>query len=268
MLSRRPLWDDEAAALDLAKGAGVHGAYVRNALAAGDGDGFLFACDSAGPGLVWIGPRGNLVVLGGEQLPPASVTGIVDHVFTLRLPWRIAMGPADLVDALRQRSVVPPLVCREQVYYQGSAQTAAAALVRDDMRRAQRADRDRLVQATLLLNASDLNLDPARVDRRWLRDTIDERIADGSTCVLGPVGGPLCKLDYGSDGPGGLMLEGVFTFAEHRGQGLAAALVASCLRAAPGAVLLHVGQHNHPARAAYERAGMQAAGSCRLLLLG
>jgi predicted GNAT family acetyltransferase len=31
---------------------------------------------------------------------------------------------------------------------------------------------------------------------------------------------------------------------------------------------LHVGQHNRPARAAYERAGMHEAGRCRLLLLG
>jgi predicted GNAT family acetyltransferase len=63
------------------------------------------------------------------------------------------------------------------------------------------------------------------------------------------------------------MLEGVFTFAEHRGQGLATALVASCLAAAPGPVCLHVGKHNRPARAAYQRAGMQVAGTCRLLLL-
>ena len=140
--------------------------------------------------------------------------------------------------------------------------------MRADVRAAQRGDRDRLVQATLLLNASDLNIDPARVDRRWLRDTIDERIADGTTRVLGPVGAPGCKLDIGSDGPGGAVIEGVFTFPEVRGQGLAAALVASCLAAATGVVSLHVGQHNRPARSAYERSGMHEQGRCRLLLLG
>ena len=168
----------------------------------------------------------------------------------------------------RERAPVPSLVCREQVYYEGSRGTAARELVRAELRPAQRADRDRLLQATLLLNASDLKLDPARVDRRWLRDTIDERIAEGSTRVLGPVGGPWCKLDYGSDGPGGRVLEGVFTFPEFRGQGLAAALVASCLAETPGGVLLHVGQHNAPARAAYARAGMTPVDTCRLLLLG
>ena len=177
------------------------------------------------------------------------------------------MGPKGLVEALQHRTAVPVLVNREQVYYVGSHSTAATELVHTGLRTAQRGDRDRLLQATLLLNASDLNLDPARVDRRWLRDTIDERIAEGTTRVLGPVGGVQSKLDFGSDGPSGLMIEGVFTFAEHRGQGLGTSLVASCLHAAPGEVLLHVSQHNRPARAAYERAGMQPAGSCRLLLL-
>ena len=109
--------------------------------------------------------------------------------------------------------------------------------------------------------------DQARVDRRWLRDTIDERIAGGLTRALGPVGGLRSKLDFGSDGPGGLVLEGVFTFPEYRGAGLASRLVATCLHRAPATVCLHVGMHNAPARAAYERAGMTLAGRCRLLLL-
>ena len=140
--------------------------------------------------------------------------------------------------------------------------------VRADVRPAQRADRDRVCQATLLLIQSDLNIDPARVDRRWLRDSIDERIEDGSTRVLGPIGAPECKLDFGSDGPGGLMIEGVFTFPAARGRGLASALVATCIaEAASHRVCLHVGEHNRPARAAYERAGMVEVDRCRLLLL-
>lgn len=64
------------------------------------------------------------------------------------------------------------------------------------------------------------------------------------------------------------MIEGVFTFPPARGKHLAASLVASCLAAAPHArVCLHVGMHNVPARAAYERAGMSVVDRCRLLLL-
>jgi len=129
------------------------------------------------------------------------------------------------------------------------------------------ADRNGLIQASLQLNQADLNVDPARVDRRWLRDAIDERIAADATRVIGAPGAVRCKLDLGSVGPGGTVIEGVFTFPQFRGQGLATDLVATVLHEIRGPAILHVGRHNRPARAAYERAGMQEVGGCRLLLL-
>lgn len=269
-LHRRELLADDPAALHLVQDAGVHGVYVHNALDAGDGDGFVLGNDAGDVGLAWFGPRGNLVVIAAEApLRSAPVAmAFAEAILTYGRPWRLAMGPTPVVDVLRERAPVVPLVCRDQIYYRGDAGSAATELFRGDVRPAQRADRDRLLQATLLLNASDLNIDPARVDRRWLRDTIDERIADGSTRVIGPPGGIACKLEIGSDGPAGGVLEGVFTFPEQRGQHFASRLVASCLAEAKAPMSLHVGQHNRPARAAYERAGMHEAGRCRLLLLG
>ncbi len=263
----RDLLYDDPGALALARSASAHGIYVHNALDRGEGEGFVVAGDGRDEAMVWIGPRGNLVVITAAAPPPRVAVRIVDEVFLRKRPWRIALGPAAIVDAMRDRLVVTPIAFRDQVYYLGKSAMAERLAPLGEVRAAQRADRDRLVQATLLLNQSDLNVDPARVDRRWLRDTIDERIQNGTTRVLGPVGGPWCKLDYGSDGPGGLVIEGVFTFAEERGKGHAAALVAACLGSAPGVVSLHVGKHNRPARAAYERAGMHEAGACRLLLL-
>lgn len=267
-LVTRDLLCDDPEAQALAVAAGPHGVYVQNALAAGEGDGVVLDAGDESAGLVWFGPRGNVVVVAGPQPSAGVARALATAVGEFARPWRIVMGPAEVVDVLRDRLAAPPLAWRDQVYYTGRAATAVQERARSDVRVAQRDDRDRLVQATLLLNASDLNVDPARVDRRWLRDSIDERIVTGSTRVIGPAGGPLCKLDFGSDGPGGLVLEGVFTFPEHRGRGLAAGLVASCLLKAPGEVSLHVGKHNRPARSAYERAGMTAAGGCRLLLIG
>ena len=77
-----------------------------------------------------------------------------------------------------------------------------------------------------------------------------------------------CKLDHGSSGPGGLVLEGVYSFPEVRGRGLATALVGSCIQAAGREASLHVAADNAPARRCYEQAGMREVGSCRLLLLG
>jgi GNAT superfamily N-acetyltransferase len=262
----RPLVpQDDPGALALAMAAGAHGVYVHNALARGEGEGFAMEQDGAERGLCWFGARGNLIVLAGPTLAGDEVAAAIQRA---RLPWRIAMGPPAAVDALAGLCTGRPLVHRDQVYYACAPHAATTALVHRGVRAAERGDRDRLMQATLQLNDSDLHVDPRRVDRRWLRDSIDERIATRTTRVLGPVGAFDCKLDFGSDGPGGLMLEGVFTFPAVRGGGLATALVASCIAAAPGAsVCLHVGRHNEPARHAYERAGMREAGSCRLLLL-
>ena len=264
-LSTRPLLYDDPAVLFLAKEAGAHGVYVQNALAEGEGEGFVVLQRGTARGLCWFGARGNLVVIAPEDIHGGL---LADRVQSSGHPWRIAMGPTEVIDALADRCGREPLVHRDQVYYAGSAATAARDLVRQDVRTAERGDRDRLLQATLQLNESDLNIDPARVDRRWLRDSIDERLANGTTRALGPVGSLDCKLDFGSDGPGGLVIEGVFTFPPARGKHLAASLVASCLAASPHArVCLHVGMHNVPARAAYERAGMSVVDRCRLLLL-
>lgn len=264
----RALLADDAEAEAMAQHAGAHGVYVANAFANGDIDGFVCSREGHAPVLCWFGARGNAVLIGPDAVEPPMVDAVTEAIVRHRRTWRIVMGPRVLVEALRARVPQTPLVLRDQVYYQGSAATAADDLRRDDVRSAQRADRDRLVQATLLLNHSDLNIAPAQVDRRWLRDTIDERIADGSTRVIGPLGSVHCKLDLGSHGPGGTVLEGVFTFPDQRGRGLATALVASQLVAAKGASCLHVGVHNTPARAAYERAGMAEVGRCHLLLLG
>ena len=256
----------DAVAVAMATAAGPHGVYVRNALAGAEGVAFVAGRGGAPEALVWVGPRGNLVAVVEPSADAALAGPLADEIARRALAWRIAMGPAAVLACLRDRLARAPLAYRSQVYCVGDAATADRARRSGDVRRAQRADRERLMQATLLLNESDLNVDPARVDRRWLRDTIDERIADGTTLVIGPPGSVQCKLDLGSDGPGGLVIEGVFTFAEHRGRGLAAALVASVLADARGAVCLHVGERNLPARRAYATAGMAETGRCTLLL--
>jgi len=263
--STRPLCGDDQEAQTLAVAAGAHGVYVHNALDRDEGEGAVLVLDGVACGLVWFGPRGNLVVIAPAEIDPEAVA---DAVNLVRRPWRIAMGPGPVVDALRGRCPGKPLLHRDQIYYACAPADVPPDRISPDARSAQRADRDRLVQATLLLNQSDLNIDPARVDRRWLRDSVDERIADGTTRVLGAIGAPDCKLDFGSDGPGGAVIEGVFTFPQARGRGLATTLVASCIAGASAPrVCLHVGLHNTPARAAYERAGMVAVDRCRLLLL-
>lgn len=271
----RPLlpWDRDAA-LVLASSAGVHGVYVTNHLQAPDSAGTdaaevlaLWGQEQL-VGLCWFGGRGNLVVIEREPLPPDAVA---DAIGKCLWSWRIVLGRPAVVKALAMREAVRPLVHREQVYYAAAPDDMPAALVRDDIRRAERADLGALVDAALRLNESDLQVEARRVNRAWLKEALLGRILEGSTHVLGPVGRPLSKLDIGSQGAAGLVLEGVFTFAEARGQGLAAGLVATIGREVGRGlptVCLHVAATNASARAAYERAGMREAARCNLLLRG
>ena len=266
-LRARRLRREDAPAAALAEAAGVHGVYVRNALDAGQAVGLVFELRGEVVVVAWFGPRGNLVLIRavGASL---SEELVADEVLKSRLTWRIALGDAGLVDALQRRRRHAVLTYRNQIYYAGVASDAAPELIRGDVRSPSISDRERLARATLALNASDLNIAPERVDRRWLHNTIDERIREGSTRVIGEAGALQAKLDFGSSGRGGVILEGVYTFPESRGRGFAAGLVATCMAASPVETSLHVAEDNLAARAAYERAGMREVGACRLLLLG
>jgi GNAT superfamily N-acetyltransferase len=255
---------DSGEVLELARAQGAHGVYVGNAIAAREGEVVALLGRDQLLGCLWFGPRGNLIVLEREPLDPELVA---DAVHLSRWPWRIALGPRGPLAALAQRTLARPLVLRDQVYHACHSAAVPSAVIDPEARTAQRADRDRLMAATLELNRVDLNVDPRRVDRRWLRDMVDSRIGDGTTLVHGAPGELVCKLDIGSRGPFGTMIEGVFTFADQRGRGLATALVAAAAAQALGFVCLHVAADNEAARRCYERAGLVEVARCRLLLL-
>ena len=93
---------------------------------------------------------------------------------------------------------------------------------------------------------------------------------EGATWVTGPPGDLQSKLDYGSAGSDGVVLEGVYTLPAARGKGLATHLVASCCHQLSGRapmVCLHVDESNGSARRAYEKAGLEPVGECRILLV-
>lgn len=248
----------------LADAQGLHGVYLRNDLERGLGEAMLLWGEDRLLGCAYFGARGNLLLAEREPLDPAR---LADAVHQSGWPWRIAMGAGPAIDALATRLLAPPLVHRDQIYY-GSAPHEAAILPRaDEVRPARRADKDLLVAATLDLHLQDLAIDPRRVDRRWLSDMLAQRIAEGSTLVLGPSGAFHSKLDLGSQGAAGVVIEGVYTFPTARGHGHAAALVAGAVRSQPGPVVcLHVSAANLSARAAYARAGLCPERTWRLLL--
>jgi predicted GNAT family acetyltransferase len=125
--------------------------------------------------------------------------------------------------------------------------------------------------AALHLNQSDLHVDPWCVDRDWLKRSIKARIRKQTTYVIGPLGKPIAKLDLGSVGPSGVVIEGVYTWPHQRGRGFAASLVAAVAQEKlvdHPRVCLHVAASNAAARRTYEKCGMVEAGVCQLMLRG
>ncbi len=269
-LVARPLEPgDLAGAFAIAAGVGAHGVYVANTLRRASGGGGEVMVLSGGDdllGLAYFGGRGNLVVIERVPLDGAAVAAAVRQ---LGFAWRIALGPEASMRALAATEPRPPVLHRQQAYYGVRPLDVSAALVRADVRRAERRDRARLLEAALDLNESDLRIDPVRVHRPWLRDAIRRRVQAGETFVVGAPGRFVAKLDVGSDGPCGLVVEGVYTFPEERGRGFATGLVATVARGCAGPlVCLHVAEDNAPARRAYERAGLRPMGGCALVLRG
>jgi ribosomal protein S18 acetylase RimI-like enzyme len=269
-------------ALAFAQRAGVQGVYVANGLstasAAAGGPELerdareivlLHGADAL-LGVVYFGTRGNLVALTEPGVSPEAL----GRVLFDGPDWRIALGPEPALARVARRDVTPPIVFREQLYYAVEERQAVEALagLPTEVRPADRRDVDALVRAALDLNEADLHVAPWRVNRAWLRDSVRERVEEGRTFVVGPIGRPQVKLDLGSVGPAGAMIEGVYTFPAARGQGLAAALVARVASAeferGRPLVCLHVDARNASARRAYEKAGLRVVDTCWLLLRG
>lgn len=277
-------------AQEVAAATGPHGVYVRNSLvraaAAESGESAartareesgtdqVYALHGAERmlGLVFFGARGNLIVV--ERDPVAAVR-LCTEIRSCPWEWRIALTRPEVADELRVGEPRPPLVSREQVYYGADRADVTRDLVSDEVRLATKRDAKVLIEAALDLNESDLSVARWRVNRTWLRDTVKRRIRFEQTYVIGPVGAPVCKLDLGSVGAAGVVLEGVHTEPAARGRGLASTLVATVMARfldgevdglAPETACLHVGGANAAARRAYERAGMTERGRCHLLL--
>lgn len=258
-------------AIAFARNAGVPGIYVQNHLLAHPdlaGRAEILALHGRDDlvGLVYCGDRGNLILLTDPDLDPEALSRAVVES---ELRWRIVLGPPETVRLLAGLGSAP-LVHRTQIYYAVEPSAVPPERLVDGVRPAVHQDVKALVAATLHLNETDLGVEAWRVNKDWVKRTVKQRIREGSTLVIGPLGEPRAKLDIGSKGPAGLVLEGVYTWPEHRGQGHAAGLVATVAHGAQDTcpvVCLHVAEDNRAARRAYENAGMREAGRCRLLLV-
>jgi len=137
-------------------------------------------------------------------------------------------------------------------------------------RAAGESDIEWLTEASLQLNEEDLGIPAHTVDQRRLRSRIEQRLGEGCTFIVDSGGRPASKLEVGSEGPAGALIEGVFTEPRFRGCGLARGLVAAVSRrllARWPRVGLHVGRGNIPALRAYHASGFEEVADLRLSLI-
>jgi hypothetical protein len=216
--------------------------------------------------LAFFGDEGNLAV---GDLSPAGRETLVELVRTRFRGLGIAVSPRVEVESLARglRDQTEPRILRPQTLY-GADRSAAvppgAALLRP-----RQADTPRIVKAAINLAVEDLGLPRLRLSRRRMEATVRKRIRQGRTFVLRRRGRVVFKVDLAVATDLGALVEGVYTFPEVRGQGLAREGMAGFLRMLFDEyprVSLHVDRANAAARRAYERAGMVEAGELGLAI--
>ena len=126
--------------------------------------------------------------------------------------------------------------------------------------------RDVLYPACVAMYTEEVGISP-EVDggRDLYRARVDQLIGRGWSFSRIEDGRVLFKAEVACATPSACQIQGVYVDPELRGQGLAAAGMATvvdiCLREIAPAVSLYVNAHNLPARAAYARAGFEQTGT-------
>lgn len=162
----------------------------------------------------------------------------------------------------------PTHVNRVQDFY--VAQQADLGAEPAALRRAEASDLDDVAEMSEHMIMEDFRLPAGSISREAMRESMQQKIADGRTWILSDRGEIVFKVDVAAQFAGGAQIEGVYTRPHRRGRGFArrgvATLTEELLKNA-SFVTLHVDQENVPAKRAYEKAGFRRYSEFRLVLL-
>lgn len=217
--------------------------------------------------VVFLGNARNLCTAGTAE----GMDAVLEHCLNPGLP-RLFVGPAEHAPAVRRafaRTGASPFLDREQTYY---VLTADALAPLDDVpiRPAHPEELDPVAEAQAAMTGEDLGIPIPRLDLPRLRSLLRRRMEMGKVWVLMEGDTLLFKTEEVARSPEGILVGGVYTHPEMRGQGYAARGIAAWARRlfAEGleVLTLHVNTRNEPAVRAYERVGFRSHSLLRLVL--
>ena len=203
------------------------------------------ACEAFVERATRTGPRSSTIV--GPARRRRAAVGRARGA--LAAPSRLPLGPAAPGRDARPRRSSATRWCGVRRRRRGTSST----------RRAWRCTPRRSASRPEIDGGKDLYR--ARVNQLIGRGWSFSRIEDGRVVF---------KAEVACATPSACQIQGVYVDPELRGQGLAAAgmatVVETCLREIAPAVSLYVNAHNTPARAAYKRAGFEQTGTFATLM--
>lgn len=203
----------------------------------------------------------NLVPVGAG---PAACEAFADRASRSSPRSSTLVGPRDAVEVLWSGLQDTWPAPRELRWDQPHLTTTRPADVEGDpqVRRTTREEAAVLYPACVAMYTEEVGVSP-EVDggRDLYRARVNQLVGRGWSFSRIEDGRVLFKAEVACASPSACQIQGVYVDPELRGQGLAAAgmatVVATCLREIAPAVSLYVNAHNTAARAAYARAGFE-----------
>ncbi len=209
----------------------------------------------------------------GANLVPVGATSVACEAFAQRAAQGVPrsstiVGPREAVEllwaGLEERWPIP----REMRWDQPHLVASSTPTVEGDpaVRRTTRGEAETLYPACVAMYTEEVGVSP-EVDggRDLYRARVNQLVGRGWSFSRIEDGRVLFKAEVACATPSACQIQGVYVAPEMRGQGLAAAgmatVVATCLQEIAPSVSLYVNAHNAAARAAYRRAGFEQTGT-------
>lgn len=202
------------------------------------------------------------------QARPEALVAFADRAAAQQRRCATIVGPTEAVEPLWRHLAPHWSTPRDVRWHQPHLQISGAPAIAPDprVRRTEAVDLDVLYPACVAMYTEEVGVSPEIGGGADLyRARVAQLVAKGWSFARIESGRVVFKAEVAASSPYACQVQGVYVDPARRGEGLAAAgmaaVVTLALRDIAPVVSLYVNEHNHPARAAYARAGFEQTGT-------